>query len=126
MKTFLTNITLALRSYGSNKWRSLIVSGATLLAVHTVVADAGQWTLTGNLNVGRFDHAATLLPSGKVLVTGGTTTSNTVLASAELYDPVAGTWATTGSLNLARLSHTSTLLANSKVLVAGGNDYITG
>lgn len=56
---------------------------------------------------------ATLLPSGKVLVTGG--------YSAELYDPASRTWTPTGSPNEPRVGgHTATLLANGKVLVAGG------
>ena len=56
---------------------------------------------------------ATLLPNGKVLVTGG--------YSAELYDPASRTWTPTGSLNESRNGgHTATLLANGKVLVAGG------
>jgi hypothetical protein len=59
-----------------------------------------------------------------VLVAGGETESNGVseilLASSELYNPVAGTWAYTGSMNYAREQHTETLLPTGLVLVAGG------
>ena len=83
---------------------------------------SGTWTPTGSLNTARYDHTATLLPNGKVLVAGG------IGNSAELYDPASGTWTTTGSLNTARFCHTATLLANGQVLVVGGGrsgDYVT-
>ena len=83
---------------------------------------SGTWTATGSLAAARYGHTATLLlPNGKVLVAGGIdVTGNTVLASAELYDPASGTWTATGSLATARAYHTATLLPNGKVLVAGG------
>jgi hypothetical protein len=67
----------------------------------------------------REGHTTTLLPSGKVLVTGGTNATGP-LASAELYDPLAGTWTATGSMSVARHHHTATLLPSGKVLVTGG------
>ena len=79
------------------------------------------WTATGSLAKGRYDHTATLLPSGKVLVAGGYARPRPYeLASAELYDPASGTWTATGSLAHARTLHTATLLQNGMVLVAGG------
>src|ERR1044071_8078684 len=44
---------------------------------------------TGSLATGRVYHAQTLLPNGKVLVTGGFNGID-VFASAELYDPEIG------------------------------------
>jgi len=69
---------------------------------------------TGSLAQARSFHTATLLPDGKVLVTGGYGNST------ELYDPANRTWTSTGSLNQSRGDHTATLLPNGKVLVAGG------
>src|SRR5260370_36005306 len=78
---------------------------------------------TGSLNTARYDHTATLLPNGKVLVAGGNTSSG-VLSSAEREDTARGAWTATGSLNTARYNHTATLLPNGKVLVAGGSSKI--
>ncbi len=76
---------------------------------------SGTWTFTGDMHQDRGRATtATLLPSGKVLVTGG-------LYSAEVYDPVKGTWRIT-SIHEApiRANHTTTLLPSGKILVAGG------
>ena len=48
---------------------------------------AGTFSLTGNMNIARNGHTATLLPNGQVLVTGVFFTS-----AAELYDPALGTF----------------------------------
>jgi hypothetical protein len=71
--------------------------------------------------VGRYDHTATLLPSGEVLVAGGfVNRSISVTRTAELYDPAAGSWTATGRLGTPRGEHTATLLPSGKVLAAGG------
>jgi N-acetylneuraminic acid mutarotase len=84
---------------------------------------SGAFTTTGSLNTTRYDHTATLLPSGEVLVTGGLGVDGdyTSLASAELYDPKKGRWTVTGSMAVGRTGFTATLLANGQVLVAGGS-----
>jgi hypothetical protein len=76
-----------------------------------------RWVPTGNLNMARTGHTATLLANGKVLVVG-----NEYDGSAELYDPTTGTWSVTGSLNAAKSGHTATLLPNGQVLVVGEAD----
>lgn len=61
---------------------------------------ARTFTATGSLILGRFDHTATLLPSGEVLIAGGQinyygapiTFPSTI--TVELYDPIAGTFST--------------------------------
>lgn len=80
--------------------------------------DLYAFNLTTKMNVGRYNHTATLLNNGKVLIAGGW--GNSPLASAELYDPVVGTWNTTGSMNAPRMLHTAKLLNDGKVLVTGG------
>jgi hypothetical protein len=94
------------------------------LTKQVAVELTGTFTATGSMNDRREMHTATLLPNGKVLITGGQNTSVTssVLQSAELYDPATGAFTATGSMGFLRKSHTATLLPDSKVLIAGGED----
>src|SRR6266567_795666 len=73
------------------------------------------------MSTARLDPAATLLPDGDVLVTGGNAAGGgAALASAELYDPATGKWTTTGSMTDARYGATATVLPDGTVLAAGG------
>ena len=76
---------------------------------------------TPSMNTGRAQATATLLPNGKVLITGGNSGFNNYLSSTELYDPVTNTFAaSTPVMKTARYGATATLLPNGKVLIAGG------
>lgn len=77
----------------------------------------GTWASAGSMSVARSFDAATVLPNGKVLVTGGT--DGFGLNNADLYDPSAGTWSPATPMNSAHVFHTQTALANGKVLVVG-------
>ena len=89
------------------------------------VAPAASFTATGALVTPRWNHTAVLLPSGQVLVAGGTVDGGTALASAELYDLASGLFAPTGGMQSARFYHTMTSLGSSgQVLVAGGDNSI--
>jgi hypothetical protein len=47
-----------------------------------------SWTVTGGMATIRGEHTATLLPSGKVLITGGFVPPDPdMTATAEIYDP---------------------------------------
>lgn len=63
------------------------------------------------------------LQSGKVLVAGGEN-NETVLRTAELYDPVTGQWVRTGSMTTPRVDFALTLLPNGQVLAAGGRSEL--
>lgn len=87
----------------------------------------GKFTAAGQMTVARHKHAAVLLPSGKVLIVGGSDNRDWhgEYASAELYDPATNVFTATGNMNTQRfkLPAAITLLPSGKVLVAGGGAF---
>ncbi len=83
--------------------------------------------LSNSMSTARQLHTATTLPSGQILIAGGSNGSS-ILATSELFtpgdqtasNPTAPTFTLTGSLRDTRQLHTATLLLNGRVLVAGG------
>jgi hypothetical protein len=51
---------------------------------------SGLWRATQNLNTARYEHTATLLRNGKVLVAGGVGVNGSPVRDAELFSPAAG------------------------------------
>jgi Galactose oxidase, central domain len=83
----------------------------------------GTWAAAGTMTTAdRGSPTATRLLDGRVLVAGGFDSSTfSVIATAELFDPTTGTWSPTGSMNTARSGHTAELLADGRVFVQGGD-----
>ena len=106
----------------------VLVAGGAIVAATAQMALAtaelfdpsnGTWTTTGALSSARYNHTATLLPNGRVLIVGGQT-AQVVFDNAEIYDPVTGIWTKGPAAGMARYAHTATLLQNGRVLIAGG------
>ncbi len=75
-----------------------------------------------NNTSGKTDFTMTLLPDGRVLVTGGVS-GLLYYARIERYDPATNTWANLGLLPSKRCGHTATLMGDGRVLLAGGSNY---
>ncbi len=83
------------------------------------------WTATPSVGASfAGGHAAVLLPSGKVLVSGGYTSAATSQTASALYDPAGGTtgsWTAGPNMKERRFGHTLTL-SGGRVFVIGGSD----
>jgi hypothetical protein len=94
-----------------------------------LTAATPAWRNTGSMAYARRQINATVLPDGRVLVTGGSSgagfdnESSPVLA-AEVWDPATERWTTLASMRTPRLYHsTALLLPDGRVLSAGGGRY---
>ena len=93
-------------------------NGAPVGTAELYDPNTGTFTATGNTYSGRYLHTATLLNDGTVLIAGGASPTNGLLANAEIYNPATGTFApTAGSMNVNPIYNTATLLNNGTVLV---------
>jgi hypothetical protein len=64
----------------------VLVHGGNTKLAEVYDPDLGTWSAAGSMASRAYQHTATLLPNGNVLVNGGTNGSND-LATAELYTP---------------------------------------
>lgn len=99
------------------------------------VIDLGQsplaWRLVAPMRYPRQDLNATLLPTGDVLVTGGTSIGPNEAAgavhAAELWSPSTESWTTLASNSVNRMYHsTSLLLPDGRILHAGSGEGKNG
>ena len=112
----------------------LDAAGAVQQTAELYSPTAGNFTATGAMTHARYLHTATQLNpthakgrhAGQILITGGEDATGTVLATAEVYDPVAATFTQVGAMTTARALHTAVLITSGpkkgQVLIAGGID----
>jgi hypothetical protein len=109
----------------------ILIAGGSDAGVTTSTAEminllepAPAWTRTGSMAHARRYANATLLPTGQVLVTGGTRRLDDAAAGvnvAEMWDPSTGDWTTLSRGAVYRGYHSvALLLPDGRVLVAGG------
>jgi hypothetical protein len=86
----------------------------------------GTFATVGSMAGARESHTTTLLPDGRVLVTGGYDADFPALSTAELYDPSTQTFAPAASMAEGRANHSATPLPDGTILVAGGHNAFPG
>lgn len=106
------------------------VGGAPLKSAEIYDPLSRRFSTTGNMNVARSAHTATLVApidpgsiNGQppVLIVGGKDGSNNPIGSLEVYDPVSGTFVNDShTMTDPRFEHAAVLLQDNVVLIAGG------
>lgn len=133
--TNVGNRRYGLRDYGAavmyDRGKILYAGGGRTTNTAEIVdltTGAPVWQWTGSMAFPRRHLNATVLPTGEVLVTGGSsgTAFNDIAASvhaAELWNPITGIWTTLSSNSVNRAYHaTSVLLPDGRVLHAGSGE----
>lgn len=121
------------RDYGSSVMyddgKVLIAGGGAPTNTAEVINISSQnpeWRFVSPMAFDRRQMNATLLPDGKVLVTGGSSSpgfnnATKAVLAAEMWDPSTEAWSTMSSMQVMRLYHsTALLLPDGRVLCAGG------
>jgi len=89
------------------------------LRASSLAIPSGSWQATANLSCARAGASASLLPDGRILVTGGQS-ANGPVASADFFNP-DGSVSPAPPMVYPRAGHVSVTLQDGRVLVAGGN-----
>ena len=127
--------------FGGRQIAVTLLDSDSLQIVETFDPATGEWSNISDMLSGHIGLEAVVLGDGRVLVTGGLTTTGAETASAiqsdsagddagttgrsprtslpEMYDPTAGEWLAAGFAR-GTMSHTLTLLRDGLVVQAGG------
>lgn len=121
-----TSFTATLLTVGPNTGKVLVTGGS--IRIGQIAHSSSElydpttetWSPAASMNSPRVHHQATMLPDGRILVSGGRDATLTPVATADIYDPVINTWTSIASMGIARSRHTSTGLPDGRILVVGG------
>ena len=106
------------------------VLAAVFAGLCSITAEAvtPSFAPTGSMASGRYQHSATLLGDGTILILGGYSSIGLSRKTAEVFDPASGLCRSLSpaTMHSGRFHHTATLLPNGKVLIAGGetDDFV--
>ena len=91
--------------------------------VYNVAANTWKKT-SGGMSTPRFEHSATALDDGKVLIAGGqgppVSGVASALATTEIYDPAVDSFRKSNDMSDARFNHTALKLPDRTIMVIGG------
>ena len=124
-----TSVLLPLTPANGYRPRVMILGGANPATATTEIIDLSaatpQWQFGPSMSQPRIQLNATILPNGRVLVTGGSANDEdavTASRNADLYDPATNTFSSAGANAFPRLYHSNALLLpDATVLLSGGN-----
>ncbi len=97
---------------------NVLVAGGTFIgnpvadAGMFMVTNGGSWLPSSPLIPGRFNHTASMLPDGRVLIVG--------FGPSAIFDSAGNAWSTGSTPHTPRDGHRATLLGDGQVLVSGG------
>jgi len=128
-RSYGTSVLLPLMPANGYAPRVMIFGGGNPSTATTEIIDPSAatpvWQYGPNMSQPRIQMNATLLPSGKVLLTGGSKNDEdaaTASLNADLYDPTTNTFSSAGANAFPRLYHSNALLLpDATVLLNGGN-----
>lgn len=83
------------------------------------------WTPTSEMSIERHSGlAATLMPDGSVLVTGGQGPGDVFLATTEIYEPASDKWEFSGTASVGRVMHSLVRLDDGRIAaIAGATNF---
>lgn len=95
---------------------------ATVLVASGSTTYAGTFTSVGPSRALRYRHNSSLMPDGRVLIVGGTTTTTWVpLASSEWFNPATNAFTDGPTFATPRMNQAHVLLPDGRLLVIGGS-----
>ncbi|HSS49337.1 MAG TPA: galactose oxidase-like domain-containing protein [Thermoanaerobaculia bacterium] len=129
-RNYGTSVLLPLTPANGFKPKVMILGGVSPKATNTtelidLSVSSPKWVDGPPMVKARIQLNATLLPNGKVLVSGGSENDEdnaTAVKEAQLYDPETNKFTSASSMEFPRLYHSNTLLLPDATVVAlGGN-----
>ena len=132
IRIYGSSVLLPLTAANNYTPRIMILGGgdrSTTTTASTEIIDlslpAATWVTKAPMSLARIEMNAVILPSGKILALGGSSTDEdgtTASLKADLYDPATDTFSPAGTAAFPRLYHSvALLLPDATVWVAGSN-----